>query len=344
MHTITITDTLSAAVASAVREGRYDKVFLLSDSTTHQLCVPRLQGITAQEITIPAGDDHKTLSSAQHVWTELQRGGATRHSLLINIGGGMVTDLGGFCASCFKRGIAFINVPTTLLAMVDASLGGKTGINFGTLKNEIGVFRDPVSTIIDTQFLATLDAMNLRSGYAEMVKHGLLSTAEHLAALLTFSLDTLDYAAIATLIDSSIHVKAAIVEADPHEAGLRKALNLGHTIGHAIESLSLHRGTPLLHGYAVAYGLIAELYLCVVLRQFPQDTFRQVVHFLRDCYGAAPIVCDDYPTLLDYMTHDKKNTSNHINFTLLHAIGGIDINQTVPTDTIAAALDFLREG
>ena len=298
----------------------------------------------AQIITIGATDQNKTLDSLSHVWTELQRGGATRHSLMINLGGGMVTDLGGFAASTFKRGLNYINIPTTLLAMVDASVGGKTGINFGGLKNEIGVFSCAKSVILDTTFLKTMDHENICSGYAEMLKHGLIANEEMLAELLNFDLDVIDYYQLSRMLADSVQVKERIVDEDPTEQGIRKALNLGHTIGHAFESYAMKSMRPILHGYAVAYGLVCELYLSCVKTGFPVDKMRQVVRFVNENYGKLPITCDDYPALLELMTHDKKNVGDTINFTLLGGVGDIRINQTATKDEICEALDFYREG
>jgi 3-dehydroquinate synthase len=298
----------------------------------------------AQVITIGATDQNKTLDSLSHVWTELQRGGATRHSLMINLGGGMVTDLGGFAASTFKRGLNYINIPTTLLAMVDASVGGKTGINFGGLKNEIGVFSCAKSVILDTTFLKTMDHENICSGYAEMLKHGLIANEDMLAELLNFDLDVIDYYQLSRMLADSVQVKERIVDEDPTEQGIRKALNLGHTIGHAFESFAMKSMKPVLHGYAVAYGLVCELYLSCVKTGFPVDRMRQVVRFINENYGKLPVTCDDYPTLLELMTHDKKNVGDTINFTLLGGVGDIRINQTATKEEICEALDFYREG
>jgi 3-dehydroquinate synthase len=298
----------------------------------------------AQLITIPATDTHKTLESLSHVWSELQRMGATRHSLMVNLGGGMVTDLGGFAASTFKRGIPYINIPTTLLSMVDASVGGKTGINFGGLKNEIGVFNNARSVILDTTFLRTMDHENICSGYAEMLKHGLINNEKMWAELLNFSLELSveNLEALGTMVAESVAVKQRIVTEDPTEQGIRKALNLGHTAGHAFESLALER-KPVLHGYAVAWGMIVELYLCCVKTNFPQDKMRQTVAFIKENYGRMAITCDDYPHLIELMHHDKKNQGNSINFTLLGGIGDIRINQTATEEEIKDALDFYRE-
>ena len=343
---VVLSDNLQQTLTEAVMACERDRTFILADETTEKCCLPLISGTDclkgATTIVIGSTDANKTLESLAHVWEKLGEGGATRHSLLINIGGGMVTDLGGFAASTFKRGINYINIPTTLLAMVDASVGGKTGINFRGLKNEVGVFSNASTVILDTRFLKTLDTENIRSGYAEMLKHGLISNEQMWAELLTFDLEHPDWQRLQTMLADSVKVKQRIVTEDPLEQGIRKALNLGHTVGHAFESFAL-RHKPILHGYAVAYGLISELYLSTIKTGFPSDKMHQTVSFIKDHYGKMAITCDDYPTLLELMTHDKKNVAGVINFTLLGGIGDIRINQTVTKDDIYEALDFYRE-
>ena len=355
---VIISENLAVRLAEAIEACPHDKLLVLVDETTRRCCLPVVSAMTcmkgADVITIGATDQCKTLDSVAHVWGELQRLGATRHSLLVNLGGGMVTDLGGFAASTFKRGIQFINLPTTLLAMVDASVGGKTGFNFGGLKNEIGVFSNASSVILDLQFLHTMDHENILSGYAEMLKHSLISQealwAEHLRFL--DHLEALDrpeaLSQLSRLVAESVAIKQHIVTEDPTEKGLRKALNLGHTVGHAFEALALQRsaetGAPaLLHGYAVAWGLVAELYLSSVKSGFPAAQMRQTATAIKEHYGRMTISCDDYPQLIALMHHDKKNIGNDINFTLLGAIGDIRINQHVTEEDIKEALDFYRE-
>ena len=344
---IIISQNIEEELAGAVASCSHDRLFVLTDETTHRLCWPILSKfLLAQEakvIIIPASDTHKDMASLMQVWQELGQGGATRHSCLVNLGGGMVTDLGGFAASTFKRGIDFINIPTTLLAMVDASVGGKTGVNFNGLKNEIGVFNESRFVLIDTQFLQSLDAANLYSGYAEMLKHGLISDETMWKELITFSPMQPDLKKLQHMVGESIKVKERVVEQDPHEQGIRKALNLGHTFGHAFESWALKR-SPILHGYAVAFGLICELYLSCFKIGFPTEKMRQTVSFIRENYGYLPITCNDYDELIALMTHDKKNTNGIINFTLLGNVGDIRINQTATNEEIKEALDFFREG
>ena len=346
-QSVVFTEDAAAALNHALRTLEPDRVFVLADVTTQNLCLPRLRqgGVlpAADPIVIGATDTHKNLESLTHVWQSLQQGGASRRSCLVCLGGGMVTDLGGFAAATFKRGIRCVNLPTTLLSMVDAAVGGKTGINFGGLKNEIGVFRQPEAVIIDTGFLRTLDDENLRSGYAEMLKHGLIASEAAWAELLRFDLDHVDFGQLQRLVEKSIGVKERIVDQDPTERGLRKALNLGHTAGHALESLALAGQHPVLHGYAVAWGLACELYLSVVKAGFPQDMMRQTVQFVQRYYGTMGIQCNEYDRLLDYMKHDKKNVGGVINFTLLRAPGDILLDQTATQEEIFEMFDFFRE-
>ena len=396
---VVMSQNLEEVLTAAVADCEKDRLFILTDETTKALCLPVVEGFGclkgAQIITIGATDTHKTLDSLSHVWEALGEGGATRHSLLINLGGGMVTDLGGFAASTFKRGINYINIPTTLLSMVDASVGGKTGINFRGLKNEIGVFNNAATVILDTQFLKTLDAENILSGYAEMLKHGLIDSESHWAELVSLDFERNSEERIGNseerivnseerignseerignseerignseerivnseerkvnsenswwmelqrMVEKSVAVKQRIVTEDPTEQGIRKALNLGHTAGHAFESFAL-KHQPILHGYAVAYGLVCELYLSCIKTGFPTDKMHQTVNFIHEHYGKMSITCDDYPQLMELMTHDKKNVAGIINFTLLGGIGDIRINQTATKDEIYEALDFYRE-
>ena len=344
---IIISRHLKTELAKAIAECEHDRIFVLVDETTNKLCWTLVKDYLclkdAQTIVIGATDRHKNLDTLVHVWESLQQGKATRHSLLINLGGGMVTDLGGFAASTYKRGINFINVPTTLLAMVDASVGGKTGINFGGLKNEIGVFNDAEFVLLDTNWLRTLDEKNIRSGYAEMLKHGLIADETMWAELINFNLTQPNLHQLASMLDKSVRIKERIVAEDPHEKGIRKALNLGHTFGHVFESWAMKR-QPVLHGYAVAFGLIAELYLATTQTDFPTERMRQTVNFIRAYYGSLPITCNDYPELIELMHHDKKNRGNEINVTLLGGIGDIRIDQTITEEDIKEALDFFREG
>lgn len=344
---IIICHNLNENLAQAIDRCPHDKLFVLVDECTRQLCLPLIEHFTCMKeaitICIGAGDIHKNVETLVHVWTELGNNGATRHSLMVNLGGGMVTDLGGFAASTFKRGIKYINIPTTLLAMVDASVGGKTGINFNGLKNEIGVFSPAESVLIDTEFLKSLDKNNILSGYAEMLKHGLISTTEHWAELLKFDMNEIDYKALQALVAKSVRIKENIVEQDPFEKGIRKALNLGHTVGHAFESLALEMNRPVLHGYAVAWGIVCELYFSHLKVGFPKDKLRQTLQFIKEHYGCFVFDCKQYDRLYEFMTHDKKNNAGIINFTLMGEVGDIRINQAATKEEIMDMLDFYRE-
>lgn len=344
---VIISEDIEKELTAALSQCVYDKLFVLVDETTEENCLPLISGLEeikkGKLIVIGSTDVHKTLETLAYVWTELGNCGGTRHSLLVIIGGGMVTDLGGFAASTFKRGINYINIPTTLLSMVDASVGGKTGINFNGLKNEVGVFNAAKFVIIDTDFLRTLDVANICSGYAEMLKHGLISNEKNWAELINFEVQAPNFDQLRRMVADSVMIKEKIVKEDPQEHGIRKALNLGHTIGHAFESLSLAENRPVLHGYAVAWGLVCELYLSTLKCGFPMDKLQQTVSYIKENYGIFNFDCNEYERLYEFMLHDKKNSAGIINFTLLGGIGDIRINQTASKKEIFEVLDFYRE-
>lgn len=346
-NTVIMSRQAAVEIDRVINEIKPDKIFVLYDTTTIELCAPILKDSAelkhAGQIVIGATDANKTLETLASVWTALSNGGASRHSLLVNVGGGMVSDLGGFAASTFKRGIAYVNIPTTLLSMVDASVGGKTAINFNGLKNEIGVFNAPRRVIVDTEFLRSLDTHNQLSGYAEMIKHGLISNDKTWAQLMNFSFNDSDIAELHDMVADSIDIKANIVEQDPHEHGIRKALNVGHTAGHALESFALAQGSPVLHGYAVAWGLVCELFLSRTKKNFPSTQMQQTISYIRENYGAMAYNCKDYDRLFEFMCHDKKNVGGIINFTLLSRIGNIELDCTASKDEIWAMLDFYRD-
>ncbi len=295
-------------------------------------------------ITIPDGDENKTLATVTRVWDEMERMGATRHSLVINLGGGLVTDLGGFAAATFKRGVRFINVPTTLLSAVDAAMGGKTGINYHELKNEIGTFAPASDVIISTRFFDTLPIEEMKSGYAEVIKHAMLSDHDEFLRLLDHDFYApIDHDDLLERLRRSVQVKVDIVARDPNEQGERKALNLGHTIGHAFESLAIKRGKPVPHGYAVAWGLVTEAVLSHIKLKFPSEDVHLLGNFVRDNYREFPFTCDDYDELLELMRHDKKSRDGEITCTLLTSIGDYRIDQAVTPDDVTAALDILRD-
>ena len=295
-------------------------------------------------ITIPDGDENKTLATVTRVWDEMERMGVTRHSLVIDLGGGMVTDLGGFAAATFKRGVRFINVPTTMLGAVDAAVGGKTGINYHELKNEIGAFAPASDVIISTRFFDTLPIEEMKSGFAEVIKHAMLNDRDEFLRLLDHDFTIpINHDDLLERLRRSVQVKVDIVARDPNEQGERKALNLGHTVGHAFESLAMKRGKPVPHGYAVAWGLVTEAVLSHIKLKYPSEDVHRLGHFVRDNYRDFPFTCDDYDELLDLMRHDKKSRGGEITCTLLTTIGDYRIDQTVTPDDVTAALDILRD-
>ena len=325
------------------------QVFVLVDVNTDRCVLPLLKKSSkiiagAKVITIKSGDVNKNLESLAFIWEQLCNNGATRKSLLINIGGGVITDIGAFAGATFKRGIKFINVPTTLLSAVDAAVGGKTGINFNGLKNEVGVFCEAEAVIISTAFFKTLPMEELLSGYAEMLKHGLIAGRDVYSKLLAYDIYKSEKGdQLLELLEESVKVKKNIVEEDPTEKGIRRALNLGHTAGHAFESLALRREDPIPHGYAVAWGLVVELVLSHTQLGFSSADLQQLASYIYSKYGAFEITCNDYPALIDFMHHDKKNESKEINFTLLKEVGDVHIDCHCSEEEIKSALDIFRD-
>jgi 3-dehydroquinate synthase len=322
------------------------KVFLTTDEKVDKIWMPKFDNLletnSIKKVVIPPDESNKKLESVNKIWEFLSKNGADRKSLLINIGGGMLTDLAGFAASTFKRGLDFLNIPTTLLSQVDASVGGKTGINFNGLKNEVGTFKEPVAVIINTEFLKTIDRENFISGYAEMIKHGLIKSPEHLEELKAFDIENVDYEQLQEIIRHSVEVKTHFVASDFQEGGIRKALNFGHTAGHAFESLAMKQKRPVLHGFAVAYGMIVELFLSAKNCGFSQKRLKELTIWLLEIYGKFEIEENDFEQLFELMTHDKKNESGRINFTLLPEIGEIAINQNCDKNLIFEALIYYK--
>ena len=328
-----------------LKENNFSKIFILVDENTHQFCLPlfieKLETNAVIEIIeIESGEINKTIETCVGVWNTLSELDADRKSLLINIGGGVITDLGGFVACTFKRGIAYVNVPTTLLSMVDASVGGKTGVDLGHLKNQIGVISNPDLVLIDTQFLNTLPQNQMRSGLAEMLKHGLISDVNYwnkFQDLTKLNLDDLDI-----LIYESVLIKKHVVEIDPFENGLRKTLNFGHTLGHAIESyfLSNPEKTTLLHGEAIVVGMILASYISTKLAGFPLEDTLKIKNLFTNYYGKVDILESEHQTIMDLLKYDKKNNHGNINFVLLEAIGKPKIDCLVDDAIIIDAFAF----
>lgn len=342
------TNDVAGALSEALGSISPSSTFIITDTNVESLVLPLLRAespetVRARKIVTRPGDVNKNLDSLSRIWSDLVAGGANRRSAVVCLGGGVVTDMGGFAAATFKRGIPFINIPTTLLAAVDAAVGGKTGINFEDLKNEVGAFCNADAVIISTRFFRTLPTRELLSGYAEMIKHGLLTGPDTFNRLLAFDILNATPDELLPLLEQSVMVKKQIVDEDPTEHGLRKALNLGHTPAHAFESLALEQGHPVPHGFAVAWGLVVDLILSHMMLKFPSDALHRLAAFVAEHYGAPSITCDDYPALLRLMHHDKKNTDGNIRFTLLSEPGAVKLDATATEEQITAALDILRD-
>ncbi len=343
------TDCVASSLAGIIEKEKPKGIFIIADSNTSPLIARPLmdncQALdSARLITVDAGDENKNIDALASIWSRLSAEGATRHSMVVNIGGGMVTDMGGFAAATFKRGVRCVNIPTTLLGAVDAALGGKTAVNFAGLKNEIGVFANPLAVIVNARFFATLPAAELLSGYAELLKHALLEGADALAEALDFDLSNPDYDRLQQLLERSIKVKQRIVAEDPHEHGIRKALNLGHTAAHAFESLAMEKDSPVPHGHAVAWGLVVDLVLSRMLKGLDTQILHAVAAYVDTHYPSPSALCSDYDRLLQLMRHDKKNiTADSINFTLLQAAGSPVIDCEVAPADITAAIDICRD-
>ncbi|MBC8082782.1 MAG: 3-dehydroquinate synthase [Hymenobacter sp.] len=329
------------ALAELLRQPAVSQVFVLTDANTSRLCYPLLRPHlpTAHVLLeMPAGEEAKTLASCELVWNELTTRRADRFAVLVNLGGGVVTDLGGFCAALYKRGIRFVQEPTTLLAQVDASVGGKTGIDFRGFKNHLGVFQEPAGVFIDPAFLATLDPRQLKSGYAEVVKHGLIADAAAFGEQRRAGMFVADWT---DTIRHSVALKQEIVAQDPLEAGPRKLLNFGHTVGHALESFLLAQpGREILHGEAVAAGMVCEAWLSAQRGLLSETELDQLETFLFSVFEKVQFVFLETEAIAEYARQDKKNAGSVINCTLLEGIGHGLYDQPVTVAEIAASLQY----
>jgi len=335
-----------AALNNVLKEKNYSKIFILVDENTHRDCLPlflsSIETMTDVEIIeMEFGETHKTIDTCIQIWYALSELDGDRKSLLINLGGGVVTDLGGFVASTFKRGIDFINVPTSLLAMVDASIGGKTGVDLGMLKNQIGVIKQPKMVLVMVDFLKTLDKRQVNNGFAEMLKHGLITNESYWSELKGVTV----IEAIDPFIYKSIQIKNEIVLEDPKEHNLRKVLNYGHTLGHAIESYFLEKdeNTALLHGEAIAIGMILEAFLSFKLTGLGKHQLEDIKNTLLERYKKVSFNKQDIDSILQLLKFDKKNSHGLINFVLLNYIGNALIDQRVPVDLFEEAFAYYKE-
>lgn len=324
------------------------KLFVLVDENTNEHCYPTFiqeleTSCEIEVIEIESGEVNKNIETCVGLWNVLTELGADRKSLLINLGGGVITDMGAFVASTFKRGIKFINIPTTLLSMVDASVGGKTGVDLGVLKNQVGVFANPEMVLINQEYLSTLEEREMVSGLAEIIKYGLTYDVKLWNEVKEDN--SIINNDLTNIIFRSIEIKNEIVKQDPREHGIRKILNYGHTLGHAIESYHLeseHKET-LTHGEAIAIGMITEAYISHKLLNFPESVLNEIKQNIKSIYGDVIITKEDYAPILDLLKHDKKNTNGNVNFVLLKNIEEFQLNCIVPENLLIESLDFYQQ-
>lgn len=323
----------------------HSKIFILVDSNTRKNCLPVFLEKTKlpdsiQILEIEPGEEHKHIETCSFIWNQLSELGGDRKSLLINLGGGVITDMGGFVASTFKRGIRFVNVPTTLLSMVDASVGGKTGVDLGVLKNQIGLFSNPEMVVVDMDFLKTVSEREMKSGLAEIIKYGFTFDRSLWDTIKEFK--KIDLEVIGSLVHRSVEIKNEVVLQDLLEQNLRKSLNFGHTIGHAIESyfLESQHKSNLTHGEAIAVGMIVELYFSTALYQFPSYLTEELKSFVKDFYGRIDIQDSDVESIINLMKYDKKNVNGKINFVLAKEMEQCVLDVQVPAELLSKGVDY----
>lgn len=331
-------------LAETIVPQSYSKIFVIVDENTSNQCLPHFLAHLATEVTIEiieleAGESNKNIETCLEIWNSLTELEGDRKSIIINLGGGVITDIGGFVACTFKRGIDFINVPTTLLGMVDASIGGKNGVDLGNLKNQIGIIKEPLAVLIDTHFLNTLTAKEMRSGLAEMLKHGLIYDKQYWDKFK--NLNNLDTEDLNDLIYESIQIKNTIVSEDLTENGIRKSLNFGHTLGHAIESYLLEHPTKksLLHGEAIAIGMILESYISKEKKLISEIEYLEIKVLLNSLYEKVDFNDNDIQKVIELLIFDKKNEFGTIQFALLDGIGSVKINQTSDNQLIIKSFE-----
>jgi 3-dehydroquinate synthase len=322
---------ISASLTRYLAENTYSHIAVIVDEQTNKYCLPKIKSLLPAKFTkviIKSGEEHKTIQTCTRIWDAMTKANMDRHALVINLGGGVIGDMGGFCASTYKRGIDFIQIPTTLLAQVDASVGGKLGIDFQHYKNHIGVFQLPKTVLIDPEFIQTLPEREKLSGYAEIIKHCLIRDEEKWEEISHKSFDEVN---LADLISHSVDIKKAVVAEDPKEAGLRKILNFGHTLGHAVETYLLNLGKRrILHGEAIAVGMIMEAFIAFDRGLISQEELESIEIFLFETYGRVKLTADEIPIIIKLTAQDKKNKGSEIRFSLLTGIGdcGYDIPVT----------------
>jgi len=344
---IIVSQSAEKQLSAWIEANQYSKVFLLVDTNTHEYCLTNFLKnfatyLPIEVIEIPAGEEGKNIETCSQVWQAMSELKADRNSLLINLGGGVVTDLGGFVACTYRRGIDFVHFPTSLLAMVDASIGGKNGVDLGNLKNQVGVIQQPPKVFINPAYLNTLPTQQMKSGLAEMLKHGLIYNPTYWSKF--EQMHQMDASVLEDLILESIEIKVSVVEADPTEKGIRKTLNFGHTLGHAIESYFLGDSKKqLLHGEAVAVGMILAAFLSVELVSMPISQLNRIVEVITRYFSKVSFTSEDIAKIIQLTKFDKKNRGDQVNFVLLEEIGKSKIDCVVPENAIQDAFQFYQD-
>ena len=332
---------ISESLATFFDQNEYSQIAILVDEFTNKYCLPIIQDLLPSNFTkilIKSGEHHKNLATCEQVWDRMTKANMDRHSLLVNLGGGVIGDLGGFCASTYKRGIDFIQIPTTLLAQVDASVGGKLGIDFHGLKNHIGVFQLPKAVLIDPKFIDTLSIQQKKSGFAEIIKHCLIRDEKEWSAIRQQSFEELD---LSKLIAHSVAIKEAVVLEDPKEAGLRKILNFGHTLGHAIETYLLDKGKrKILHGEAIAIGMIVEAFISHQRDLISLQELEEIESYLFENYGRVKLHTEEISKIIALTAQDKKNKGKEIRFSLLTGIGDCGYDIPVSASEMKKAIQY----
>ena len=339
-------DSISENLETFLQQKKFEKAkfYILVDENSHQLCLPHLMNhisafANAEIIEIESGEQNKTIETCIDLWSTLNELEADRNAIIINLGGGVITDMGGFVAATYLRGIGFINIPTTLLAQVDASIGGKVGVNQDTIKNKIGLFVHPLAVFIDTNFLITLPKKQILSGMGEIIKHALIADKKLWQKIKNIKFDDLNK--LKSIINKSLEIKNAIVKIDAKEKNLRKKLNFGHTIGHALESFSMEdKSKVLLHGEAIAIGMICESYLSYKNKLISKTTLTEISAFIFSLFNRYKLKTSEFHKIIELMKFDKKNESGILNFTLLAGLGLAVVNQQATTDSILESLDY----
>ncbi|WP_339705418.1 3-dehydroquinate synthase [Algoriphagus aquimarinus] len=342
MKPIIFSENASADLTAVLGELKFSSLFILTDENTKIHCLPRIEELLPSNttfLTIEPGEKNKTIATCMQIWAAMTEAQLDRKALFLNIGGGVLGDMGGFCASIYKRGIRFINMPTTLLSQVDASVGGKLGVDFQGLKNHLGVFNEPETVLVASEFLQTLPQQEIRSGYAEIIKHGLIKDKTYFESL---DFDNWQNSYWSPLIHHSVSIKKEVVEEDPKEAGLRKILNFGHTIGHAFETYFLDGPRHLLHGEAIAVGMICEAWLSHKKLTLSKAELETIQSALLKVYGKIEIFDTDLPAVLDFCLQDKKNEGKELMFSLLNKIGDCTFNIPITREEIRDSIAYYQ--